>query len=760
MRNPPASAGTCNWVTDSETFKQWHGRDSARFLLVTAKPECGKSVLARHLIDEFLPRVSGDDSSICYFFFKDDADDQKSVSKALCCILHQLFSDKRHLITRKTINAFLASGSDGRFFLESFSNLWKTFTEAVEQPDAGSVFCILDVLDECNSNEQSRLAEALSRYYKAPSINSNLKVLLTSHPYQHIKQPFQSLKRSVPDTHLCGGNDEEQEQISQEIDLFIEEEVGQLDLEQQVHRTVCSTPKAEKSRTYLWARLIVPELRDAIGTSEELLLEVIETLLRTVPDVYEKILSKSRSPAMTRRILQIVVVAFRPLTITEMKHALGSRYANETDASFTRTLENLCGFFLDIKSSKIYLIHQTAKDFLLVADAAALTPGIWKESLRIRHSHHTLADICVQYLEDLEYPQVPGHLQHSHPFDGWRGRLDSDQLAQNHGFFQYATVCWAGHYIVSRQLDSLALSRLQKSLCNPAWPPSIVCLMAALKYLNLAPTCRRYSHRPPVTSLGLFSFYGVAEGVTAALDQAQLQGQDIDLSALSYATITGFNDIVAEQLYRGREHLTREHASGALWIAVANRHEKIAELLLLAGKASPDLRNNKGDTPLHQAVMGGNREMTELLLSTGKANPDLVDNQGDTPLHKAVIGRNRETVELLLSAGRANPDVGDNRGSTPLFSAVLNWDVEMVTVLLETGKANPDLCGSHGAPPIAFAVDSGNRAMVKLLLQAGRANPDITFGNGMPVLTYARSKGDAAIIQLLQDAQKARMGEP
>ncbi|EJT80288.1 hypothetical protein GGTG_00290 [Gaeumannomyces tritici R3-111a-1] len=121
-----------------------------------------------------------------------------------------------------------------------------------------------------------------------------------------------------------------------------------------------------------------------------------------------------------------------------------------------------------------------------------------------------------------------------------------------------------------------------------------------------------------------------------ALDQAQPQGQDIDLSALSYATTTGFNDIVAELLYRGREHLTREHASGALWIAVANQHENIAELLL-TGKANSDLRDDEGDTPLLWAAIAGNKEMVELLLSTGKANPDVSDNDGNTPLFSSLL---------------------------------------------------------------------------------------------------------------------------
>src|SRR5215472_2210584 len=89
-RNRERAPGTCEWFTNNNLFKQWNSQTENQgpgLLFVTADPGCGKSVLSRYLIDRILPE---DRRMVCYFFFKDDFEDQKSSLRALCTILHQL----------------------------------------------------------------------------------------------------------------------------------------------------------------------------------------------------------------------------------------------------------------------------------------------------------------------------------------------------------------------------------------------------------------------------------------------------------------------------------------------------------------------------------------------------------------------------------------------------------------------------------------------------------------------------------------------
>lgn len=65
--NPQRVKGTCEWFFRDERFRKWRESDFG-LLWVTAGPGCGKSVLARALIDErrLSPNIAT--STVCYFF--------------------------------------------------------------------------------------------------------------------------------------------------------------------------------------------------------------------------------------------------------------------------------------------------------------------------------------------------------------------------------------------------------------------------------------------------------------------------------------------------------------------------------------------------------------------------------------------------------------------------------------------------------------------------------------------------------------------
>jgi hypothetical protein len=183
---------------------------------VSADPGCGKSVLAKYLIDHVLPDT--ETRTTCYFFFKDDFEDQKSAASAISCILHQLVTHKPALFSA-SMRGQLEAG--GERFTTSFSDLWDTLLKAAEDEYAGEIICVIDALDECESSGRSELTRRLLDLYrtnKAP----NLRFLLTSRPCGFIRREFQ-----FPDmaelgvVHLNGENEAEIEQISREIDIFI-----------------------------------------------------------------------------------------------------------------------------------------------------------------------------------------------------------------------------------------------------------------------------------------------------------------------------------------------------------------------------------------------------------------------------------------------------------------------------------------------------------------------------------------------------------
>jgi ankyrin repeat domain-containing protein 50 len=103
----------------------------------------------------------------------------------------------------------------------------------------------------------------------------------------------------------------------------------------------------------------------------------VDILPETVDQAYERILEKSIDKLLSRKLLNIVIAACRPLTLSEMNIALAIKenttsYKDlnlEADASFEKTVRNLCGLFVVVVDKKIYLLHQTARDFLLAQEA-------------------------------------------------------------------------------------------------------------------------------------------------------------------------------------------------------------------------------------------------------------------------------------------------------------------------------------------------------------------------------------------------------
>lgn len=116
---------------------------------------------------------------------------------------------------------------------------------------------------------------------------------------------------------------------------------------------------------------------------------------------------------------------------------------------------------------------------------------------------------------------------------------------------------------------------------------------------------------------------------------------------------------------------TKDYTTGqtALHIVVARRD--LVWIQFLVGKgANVNARDNRGVTPLVQAVEIGFVEGVDELIKSG-ARVDEANNTGETPLISAVHRRDLSLVRLLIKAG-ANPDRPDNSGRSARDYAALD----------------------------------------------------------------------------------------
>ena len=214
-RNPERLAGTCEWVITHENFLRWRENRVSGVLWINGIPGCGKSVLAKHLIENELPDTAI--RTTCYFFFKDDVAEQKSVEHAFCALLHQLFKKKEHLLS----HAIASWKADGDQLTRSFSKLWSIINLAAQDPSVGEVVCILDALDECEEYGQKRLIKALSRLQSV-----SLRFIVISRPYINIEKEIMAPTDRFPTIRLAG--EDESHLIISETVLFVKTRLDKL----------------------------------------------------------------------------------------------------------------------------------------------------------------------------------------------------------------------------------------------------------------------------------------------------------------------------------------------------------------------------------------------------------------------------------------------------------------------------------------------------------------------------------------------------
>ncbi|KPM37856.1 hypothetical protein AK830_g8704 [Neonectria ditissima] len=653
-RNPDRVAGTCEWFTTHALFQGFAESEKSSLLWVSADPGCGKSVLAKYLVDEWLPSTEA--RITCYFFFKDDFSDQRSLAGALCCILRQLFLQRPDLLSEKLLDRF---EEDGDRLLTSFRGLWDILVMISNEPNTGEIVCIIDALDECEDGGCSQLAGAIRNLYWDIKPNCCLKFLLTSRPYIHIKRSFQALEARCPTIHLSGENQAEVDKIALEIDIVIRNRVKQLaemlGLLPEEENVLQDELSRIPHRTYLWAYLVLDLIQDAIDITEDGLRTFVRKIPATVEAAYEKILSKSRDREKARKLLHIVVAAERPLTVREMAVALAINenhraYAElrvEPETRFRSTVRELCGLFVTIIDSKIYMLHQTAKEFLVRDESACtgLSPDQvtssfhWRYSLLPADSHSILAKVCIRLILLLDTEKLILQKPSVQPVTGW-----ASQYVAEHIFIDYASKNWVSHFRSGHPTEESGLMPSLTRICDP----DSNCGKAWLR-IYWSPLSYRQ-----VTPLAVASYFGFTE-VVRALSQkstanisakSHLDGR----TALFWAAENGHEPAVDTLLRKGIDlHSEDILDQTAIYYAIKNGHENIVILLLENGA---DIKSSRLSCrlPLHCAVGRGHERIVRLLLERG-ADINAMDNIGQTALVTALDSRNKAMARLLLDKG-------------------------------------------------------------------------------------------------------------
>ncbi|XP_014558524.1 hypothetical protein COCVIDRAFT_25002 [Bipolaris victoriae FI3] len=580
--------GTCNWFLEHIHFREWLKQVSGP-LLVSADPGCGKSVLAKYLVDYVLR----DSATVCYFFFKDR--DQNTARQALCALLHQLFCQKPSLLR----HAMKHYEQDGKGLVDSSKSLWSILENAVQDSETGPIIIVLDALDECAEPE----FEDLMRNIENRSRNSNgtLRYLMTSRPYQQIVGKFQGLMELFPHIHIPG--EEESETISHEVNLVIDHRVRQLAkdelLSKEIETALRDSLLEIEHRTYLWVYLVFNYLKsEGFKKTKKGVCSAIKSLPRTVSQAYEKILSKSKDQPIVRKVLTTLLAAARAFTVLELNIATEIQGTTqswqeldlESEEDFKCRLRSWCGLFVSVYQGKVYFLHQTAREFLIadVSPSASVTQSAqWEQSIAIHHAHKILAEQCLHYIG----------------FYDSQTRSERDTLVQNrqhhsaHSFFEYSSEFWTMHFQEANLSSGKDAALLQLG-CKVSNPKS----MCFLKWTRIQQHRYASRHFKDASHLTIVSLFGHNEVVKMLLDK----GADVNAQGGFYGN--------------------------ALYAASEEGHEQVVEMLLNAGASFNSYFDYLGQSysdALELALSRGDDQVVEILLNADAPYEESYDSDSD-----------------------------------------------------------------------------------------------------------------------------------
>ncbi|KAI0537057.1 hypothetical protein GGR58DRAFT_473302 [Xylaria digitata] len=509
-RNPTAARGTCTWILGHPQYQSWLAEATSPFLLVSGDAGGGKSVLTSFLVDYHKRKQ---DSNVGYFFFRADNNEQREASYGLSALLHQLYTSQSELI-QSAPNLLGEAGQPPG----DLATLWHLITDATENPHARPTICFIDGLDECDEVSRKQLLNLMSEYFttaigeekKKRGRQKKLKILVTTRPDNAIMNAFNRAEAAPMTTYndryqrigvkkphlavLSLRGESETEAISKDIKLFVKDEMEKLGSSGQQFDILPGIEGELMSRgdmTFLWATLIIELLKRAIeGGVSHSDLEAIVKGKSTVYEIYAVLLNSKPDHYKARKMLSIILAALRPLTVEELSIALAispdhqtfersarprrpssitfDEVEQELGDSYEDHIKGLCGPFVQIIREKVYLVHQTARDFLLDPTSSeefdepiAMTEGhnsAWQHTFSSTNVHAVLLEICVTYLYML----------------GKRSRtcglMIGEPSPKTSEFLKYAASSWTTHFGRIRHRIRRRDLPYYEGLCHPLFP--------------------------------------------------------------------------------------------------------------------------------------------------------------------------------------------------------------------------------------------------------------------------------------------------
>lgn len=442
-----AAGNTFAWFLDQKEFVSWRSGEESSVLWIRGSPGKGRTVLSKLLLSHLeknSPSQSPESQntvSVIYFFFYGQDPKLRTVSSLIRSLIHQLLKVASNADIFKHI---LPKHKKNEGLLDSNEELWIIFRNVISDPIFGTIYCVIDALDECEESEledsKSTLLLRLRDLFSAMRSGSPrpfLKVLITSRPNHDIGNEFED----IPSIELKA--------TSSDLEIYVESRLGGISpssLPRKFHPMVRKELRERAGGTFLWVSIVTGKLKKIRFPSESRIMEMIENLPIDLECMYQSLLDQmSGSPdeEIYHKLLVWVVYAGRPLTLAELEEALAIRLNSKRRSDIVRhkpvlgdvTVTEWSGGLLEVVDGTVCLVHQSAKDFIV---RKRLSTAFFSDTLS---PNLYLAKVCMTYL----------------CFDDPDLRLSSlaDKICQGYSLLEYAGLFWFRHITNENEVSEI-----------------------------------------------------------------------------------------------------------------------------------------------------------------------------------------------------------------------------------------------------------------------------------------------------------------
>ncbi|KAK4206474.1 hypothetical protein QBC37DRAFT_381060 [Rhypophila decipiens] len=428
--------GGYNWILDTKEYKaftNWASDESVlpacRLLWIKGHAGTGKTMLLMGIIRVLSSQPAKLVPQVSHFFCQGTDHSLNTATAVLRSLIWLLLIQQPGLISHLQ-SKYKNSGSSLFKGETAFIALSDAFESMLKDKGLRPVYFIVDALDECEQG----LASLIKLISTSLTLTDKVKWLVSGRPTVELKTPDTAGSLVELDAQRLEGP----------VNAYIDHKLSILKTREgyndRLLAEIAGEVRQRAKNTFLWVALVFKELDTGVedlnpmhgAYALDIIKEIPPGLSQLYSHMFAKIEKGSRQdPQYCKNVLVAIVLTHRPLTLSEL-----TVLAELPPSIPPKIIANKCGSFLTVKQETVYLIHQSAKDYLDENYTSRLQPvGVAQGHAEIsRRSINAMSSLLRQNMYNLDFGFKPKDVALPNP----------DPLAA----LRYSCVFWADHLCI------------------------------------------------------------------------------------------------------------------------------------------------------------------------------------------------------------------------------------------------------------------------------------------------------------------------